>query len=139
MDYGYEHGEDLGDDIIADNEEASNVREISDDKELSDKIESLNDEEVFGKDTSDDDERSDKSPPVEDDEISNDEMSDDDELYNKSTNNEIMSKIKSDDPNLTILTVGGSFYPPGGDWAGLGRAISRNTQLKRFHVCQDFP
>ena len=134
MDHGYEHGEHLDDDIIANNEEVSNVQEISDDKELSDEIESLNDEEVSGEDTSDDDEHSDESPPVENDEISDDEMSDDDDLYNESTNNEIMSKIESDDPNLTILMVGGSFYPPDGDWAGLGRAIGRNTQLKAI-VC----
>ena len=129
MDHGYEHGE-LDDDIIADNEEVSDVQEISDDEELSDEIESLNNEEVSGEDTSDDDERSDESPPVENDEISDDEMSDDDDLYNESTNNEIMSQIESDDPNIAILMVGGSFYPPDGDWAGLGRAISRNTQLK---------
>ena len=134
MDHGYEHGEHLDDDIIADNEEVSNVQEISDDEELSDEIESLNDEEVSGEDTSDDDEHSDESPPVENDEISDDEMSDDDDLYNESTNNEIMSQIESDDPNLTILMVGGSFYPPDGDWAGLGRAIGRNTHLKEI-VC----
>jgi len=39
MDHGNEHGEHLGDDIIADNDEISDVHEISDDDDLSDEIE----------------------------------------------------------------------------------------------------
>ena len=69
-----------------------------------------------------------------DDALSNEEMSDDDELSDESVpNNKVWNQIVGNDPNLTSLQVGSTAYhPPDGDWAGLGRAIGRNTHLKEL-------
>jgi hypothetical protein len=71
-------------------------------------------------------------------------MPDEDELSNESasvdgefnTNDEIiiMSQIESNDPSMTCLNIEDDFYPPDGDWANLGRAIGRNTHLKKLRV-----
>ncbi len=38
------------------------------------------------------------------------------------TNDEIMCQIESNDPSITRLRVGvDDYYPPGGDWANLGK------------------
>ena len=144
MDHGNKHGEHLGDDIIADNDEISDVQEISDDGDLSDEIESLEDEEASSEGTSDDDELSDESVFVDNEGTSDNEIPDEDELSNESasvdgefnTNYEIiiMSQIESNDPSMTCLNIEDDFYPPDGDWANLGRAIGRNTHLKKLRV-----
>ena len=144
MDHGNEHGEHLGDDIIADNDDISDVQAISDDDDLSDEIESLDDEEASGEGTSDDDELSDESVLVHNEETSDNEMPDEDELSNESasvdgefnTNDEIriMSQIESNDPSMTCLNIDDDFYPPNREWANLGRVMGRNTHLKELWV-----
>ena len=144
MDNGNERGEHLGDDIIADNDDISDVQEISDDDDLSDEIESLDDEEASGEGTSDDDELSDESVLVDNEETSDSEMPDEDELSNESVSVDgefninveiiLMSQIESNDPSITCLRIDDDFNPPDGDWANLGRAIGRNTYLKELWV-----
>jgi hypothetical protein len=48
---------------------------------------------------------------------------------------EVRSQIEDDDPNFMSLLVGYQhFVPSDGDWAGLGRAMGRNTHLKEICV-----
>jgi len=92
--------------------------------------------------TSDDDELSDGSVSVDNEDTSDYEMPGDDEPSNESAsvdgegniNDEIMSQIERNDPSITYLRIDDDFYPPDGDWGDLGRAIGRNTHLKKLWV-----
>jgi hypothetical protein len=70
-------------------------------------------------------------------EVSNESASVDGE---GNTNDEVRRQIEDDDPNLTSLSVGDyDFQLSDGDWAGLGRAIGRNTHLNEICVfVEDF-
>jgi len=96
---------------------------------------------------SDDDELSDESVLVDNEETSDNEMPDEDKLSDESasidgefnTNDEIIimsqiEAIESNDPSMTCLNIDDDFYPPDGDWANLGRAMGRNTHLKKLWV-----
>jgi hypothetical protein len=81
---------------------------------------------------------------IENDKISDGEYPDDEELVNEGTSiissgntnyNIIMHQLEGNDINLKSLeVVGQDYYPPNGDWAGLGRAMGRNSHLKELCV-----
>jgi hypothetical protein len=61
------------------------------------------------------------------------------ENYHQVNNNELyenmMRRLRGNEPSLTTLNVGGFYQPPNDDWGSLGRAIGMNTQLQVLTVC----
>jgi hypothetical protein len=62
-----------------------------------------------------------------------DDVSLEEEEFNYALYENVMRRLGTNDPSLTILTVDG-FYPPD-CWGSLGRAIGMNTQLRVLTVC----
>jgi hypothetical protein len=79
------------------------------------------DEDDFGGENNDDDE---DDVSLENDQVNNTELYED-----------MMRRLRVNEPSLTTLRVGGFYQPPNDDWGGIGRAIGMNTQLQVLTVC----